>query len=76
MSYDDIKRLALKLPADEQRELGYELIRNAGADEDEEREIERLWIDESERRLQDYLDGKIEAVSGEEALQRIRAAIR
>ena len=76
MSYDEIKRLALKLPADEQRELGYDLIRNAGGDEDEEREIEKLWVEEAERRLQGYLDGKIEAVPGKEALHRIRAAIR
>ncbi len=73
MSYDDAKREALKLPTDEQRELAYDLLRNAGADEDEEREIERLWVEEAERRLQDYLDGKVEAVPIEEALQRIRA---
>jgi hypothetical protein len=76
MSYDEIKRLALKLPADEQRELGHELIRNAGGDEDEESEIERLWVEEAERRLQDHLDGKIEAVPGEEAIRRIRASIQ
>jgi hypothetical protein len=76
MSYDEIKRLALKLPADEQRELGRELIRNAGGDEDEENEIERLWVEEAERRLQDHLDGKIEAVPGEEAIRRIRASIQ
>ena len=35
-----------------------------------------LWIEEAERRLQDYLAGKVEAVPGEEALQRIRASLR
>ena len=73
MSFEDFKREALKLPADERLELAYDLIRNTGRDEDEEREIERLWVEEAERRLQDYLDGKVEAVPVEEALQRIRA---
>jgi Putative addiction module component len=76
MSYEDVKREALKLAGDQQLELAYSLIRNVGVDEDEEREIERLWVEEAERRYQDYLDGKVEAVSGEEAMQRIRAARR
>ncbi len=76
MSYEDVKREALRLAGDEQLELAYTLIRNAGADEDEEREIDRLWVEEMERRYQDYLDGKVEAVPGEEAIRRIRAALR
>jgi putative addiction module component (TIGR02574 family) len=76
MSYEDVKREALKLGGDEQLELAYSLIRNVGTDEDEEREIDRLWVEEAERRYQDYLDGKVEAVSGEEAMRRIRAARR
>jgi hypothetical protein len=36
-------------------------------------EFERLWAEEAERRYQDYLDGKEEAVPGEEAIRRIRA---
>jgi putative addiction module component (TIGR02574 family) len=76
MSYEDVKRQALKLAGDEQLELAYSLIRNVGVDEDVEREIERLWVEEAERRYQDYLDGKVEAVPGEEAMRRIRAARR
>ncbi len=38
--------------------------------------VERLWAEEAERRYQDFLDGKVEAVPGAEALRRIRAAIR
>jgi putative addiction module component (TIGR02574 family) len=76
MSYEDVKREALRLAGDEQLELAYTLIRNAGADEDEEHEIDRLWVEEMERRYQDYLDGKVEAVPGEEAIRRIRAALR
>jgi hypothetical protein len=39
-------------------------------------ELERLWAEEAERRYQDYLDGKVEAVPGEEAIRRIRATLR
>jgi Putative addiction module component len=39
-------------------------------------ELERLWVEEAERRYQDYLDGKEEAVPGEEAIRRIRATLR
>lgn len=37
-------------------------------------EIERLWVEEAERRYQDYLDGKEEAIPAEEAIRRVRAA--
>lgn len=72
MSYDDVKREALKLAGDEQLELAYRLIRNIGVDEEEGREIDRLWVEEAERRYREYLDGKMDAVPGEEAIRRIR----
>ena len=76
MSFEDLVREARKLPLDEKKDLGYSLIRVDSAEEEEEREIERLWAEEAERRYQDYLDGKVEAVPGEEAIRRIRAALR
>ncbi len=39
-------------------------------------ELERLWAEEAERRYQNYLDGKEEAVPGEEAIRRIRTTLR
>jgi hypothetical protein len=39
-------------------------------------ELGRLWAEEAERRYQDYLDGKEEAVPGEEAIRRVRATLR
>jgi len=35
-------------------------------------EIERLWIEEAERRLDAYRRGDIEAVSGDEVMKRAR----
>jgi hypothetical protein len=40
----------------------------------EDADLERLWVEEAERRYQDYLDGKEEAAPGEEAIRRIYAA--
>lgn len=78
MSFEDLVREARKLPLDEKKDLGYSLIRvdREEEEEEEEREIERLWAEEAERRYQGYLDGKVEAVPGEEAIRRIRAALR
>ena len=39
-------------------------------------ELEQLWAEEAEQRYQDYLDGKEEAVPGEEVIRRLRAARR
>jgi putative addiction module component (TIGR02574 family) len=77
MSFEELKREALKLPADEQLELAYSLIRNVGAgDEDEDAEVDPVWVKEAERRYQDFLDGKVKAVPGEAAIRRIRAVLR
>ena len=74
MSYEALEHEALKLPGEERVELAYALFRSLN--EAEGREIEKLWLEESERRYQDYLDGKVEAVPGEEAIRRIRMALR
>jgi putative addiction module component (TIGR02574 family) len=74
MDYKELRHEALKLPSDEKVELAYALFRSL--DEAESREIKTLWLEEAERRYQEYLDGGGEAVSGEEGLRRIRAARR
>jgi predicted DNA-binding protein len=38
-------------------------------------EVERLWIEEAERRYQDYLEGREQAIPGEEALRSLRAML-
>jgi hypothetical protein len=39
-------------------------------------EIGRLWVEEAERRYQELLDGKAEAIPGEEAIRRVRADLK
>ncbi len=74
MDYKELRHEALKLPSDEKVELAHALFRSL--DEAESREIKKLWLEEAERRYREYLDGKVEAVSGEEAIRRIRTALR
>jgi putative addiction module component (TIGR02574 family) len=77
MKLEEVKLEAFKLPVDERKNLAYSLILSAESEEEsEEGEIERLWAEEAERRYQDFLDGKVEAIPGEEAIRRIRAALR
>ncbi len=64
---------------DEVMELGVE-ERGALADSiwesfltDEEREIQDAWIEEAERRLEEYRSGKVKSVPYEEVMARLRA---
>jgi putative addiction module component (TIGR02574 family) len=74
VNHKALEQEALKLSLEERVELAYVLFRSL--DEAEGREIEKLWLEEAERRYQDYLDGKVEAVPGEKAIRRIRMALR
>ena len=38
-------------------------------------EVARHWAEEAERRYQEFLDGKVTAVPGKQALKRIRAVL-
>ncbi|HVG10537.1 MAG TPA: GTPase HflX [Thermoanaerobaculia bacterium] len=43
-------------------------------EEDNDPEIQRLWVEEAERRDQEYIEGKAEAISGDEAIRAARTA--
>jgi hypothetical protein len=57
-----------KPPQDEEAELFAEYW--------DDPEIGRLWVEEAERRYQDYLDRKEKAVPGEEVIWRLRASLQ
>jgi putative addiction module component (TIGR02574 family) len=71
MNAEELESEALKLSYDERERLARALMLSLDSDP----EVVRLWVVEAERRYEDYLEGKSEAVSGEEALRRIRAAL-
>ena len=51
----EIREQALKLPSSERAQLAQDLI--ASLDENDEAENERLWIEEAERRYDEYKKG-------------------
>jgi putative addiction module component (TIGR02574 family) len=56
---EEIKEEILKLPSNERAQLAEHLIRSL--DKEEDPEAERLWIEEAERRYQEYKQGKVKA---------------
>lgn len=72
MSKDEIFRAALTLSEDARAELAGQLLESLDdADEDEE-EIERLWVLEAEDRIAAYERGEMEAIPVEEFLASLK----
>ncbi len=65
---------ALKLPPADRATLAERLI--ASLDNLDDRQNERLWIDEADRRYREYKSGNITARSAEEVLGDARDAIK
>ncbi len=64
-----IEKQAQKLSAKERARLAMALIESLDQGEDEN--VEELWLDEAERRLEDYRAGRIEAIPANEVFERI-----
>lgn len=62
----------LDLPAEERFTLIDKLIQSITP---LNKSIENAWIVESERRLQEYREGKVQAIPGEEVFRKIHARI-
>ena len=62
--YDEI----LELPVTERVELSNKLLMDLTHTSDS---IDKVWIQESERRLKEYRDGKVKAISGEQVFSNI-----
>lgn len=71
MNAEELESEALKLPYDEREKLAHALMLSLDSDP----EVVKLWVAEAERRYEDYLEGRVEAVPGDEALRRIRASL-
>ncbi len=65
---------ALKLPAAERAALAERLIESLDMLDDAE--SERLWVEEAERRYQEYRRGRLPARSATEAIQDARTRLR
>jgi hypothetical protein len=66
--FDDIEKQARLLPMKEKAALARVLIEDLDASFDED--VERLWIEEAQRRYDAYLKGELEAFAGEDVMKR------
>jgi putative addiction module component (TIGR02574 family) len=68
---DELVSEALDLPTTSRAELAKQLLESL--DNLSESEIEKLWIEEAERRYEAYRAGEIKAVPADEVFARLRA---
>lgn len=72
MTVDELRREALRLGHAERAQLAHELLDSL--DDLSEAETEQLWVQESLRRHDAIVSGKVETIPADEVLARARAA--
>jgi hypothetical protein len=70
-SFDDIEKQARALPPEEKAALARVLIEDLDTSAD--KNVERLWIEEAQRRYVAYKKGELEALPGEEVRPELAA---
>ena len=70
----DLERESLKLPFKERAQLAERLL--ASLDEASKTELERLWLEEAERRYEAYKQGRMTARPAEDVLHDARESLR
>jgi len=70
---EKITQEAMQLELEERALLARTLLRSM--DQPSESEIERLWLEEAERRLQAYREGKVKGIPAEQVFNRAIAEI-
>jgi hypothetical protein len=73
-NFKDLEKEIRALSSREKAALARTLIEDLDASSDQD--AEQLWIDEAQRRYKAYQSGELEAVSGEEAMQRARQRLK
>ena len=73
-NYQELEKQARALSFRQKTALARTLIEDLDSTEDGQ--IEDLWIEEAQRRYEAYLTGNLEAVPGQEAMQRARQHLK
>jgi putative addiction module component (TIGR02574 family) len=73
MATKKIESEALNLDIEARAKLAGKLLMSL--DEPSPSEVERLWLDEAERRLEEFRDGKVQGVPASEVFQRAIAEL-
>ena len=68
MKFDDISTAALQLSLEERAQLAGSLL--LSLDETSESEVERLWLEEAERRLKEFREGGVRGIPADEVFRR------
>lgn len=70
----ELEQEALSLPIEDRALLVEHLINSLDTEEDPE--VERLWIAETERRYKEYKEGKVKAIPAEEVFKAVRSRLK
>ena len=68
MKFDEISTAALQLSVEERAQLAGSLL--LSLDEPSESEVERLWLEEAERRLKEFREGRVSGIPADEVFRR------
>jgi len=72
--FDDLTKRIRALPVRERVELVRVLIDDLDPGKDPD--VEKLWLEEAERRYAQYLRGEVEAISGDEVMAEARKRLK
>lgn len=72
--FEELERQTRLLTPQEKASLARILIDEL--DPSSDRDVEQLWVVESQRRYEAYLRGELKAVSGEDVMSRVRSRLR
>ncbi len=70
-NFDDIIKEALSLPPGARAMLADHLLESLDAEN--QKEIEALWAEEAERRMEEIREGKVQPIDGEQVMRELRA---
>ena len=71
--YDEIAANAMRLPLRDRVRLAQQLA--SSLDDEVETDVEALWFEEAERRLEELRSGKVEGIDSDEAFRNARKAL-
>jgi putative addiction module component (TIGR02574 family) len=70
---DEVTAVAMELSLEERAQLAGKLL--LSLDEPSASEVERLWLEEAERRLKEFHEGEVAGIPSEEVFRRVVADI-
>lgn len=72
--FDDLEKEIRALDSQQKATLAHILIQELDSSVDED--AEAIWIDEAKRRYQEFKEGKINAISGDEVMRQARHRLK